>query len=104
QPYEMELLPLGTDLEFGEAIRNGGGRAKIRAELGIRSDDLVIFTGGKLLPVRRTECLIDAFRALGRSDLHLIIVGRADDAHRDYQNILLARAHGARGIHFVGWL
>jgi 1,2-diacylglycerol 3-alpha-glucosyltransferase len=101
---EMELLPLGADLEFGAEVRRGGARDKVRGALGIGSGDLVIFTGGKLLPIRRSEYLIDAFRALGPTDAHLVVVGKADADHLAYQNLLVSRATGHPRIHFVGWL
>jgi 1,2-diacylglycerol 3-alpha-glucosyltransferase len=103
-PGEMELLPLGADLETAAAVRRGGAREQVRCALGIGPDDFVIFTGGKLLPIRRTEHLIDAVRAIGRSDVHVIVVGKADDDHRNYEELLIDRAAGDANVHFVGWL
>jgi 1,2-diacylglycerol 3-alpha-glucosyltransferase len=89
---------------FGAAIRNGGARGRVRQRLGIGQDDFVIFTGGKLQPIRRTEFLVDAFRSLARVDTRLIIVGKADERHQDYADNLVALAGDDPRIHFAGWL
>ncbi|MCR5871123.1 glycosyltransferase [Sphingomonas sp. J344] len=73
--HEMELLPLGTDLEYGVAITEAGGGAAVRKRLGIPADAFTVFTGGKLSRNRRTEHLIDAVRRICRDDLHVIIAG-----------------------------
>jgi glycosyltransferase involved in cell wall biosynthesis len=101
---EMELLPLGTDLEFGETVHREGGGAKIRAALNIGRDDFVIFTGGKLTRLKKTEHLIDAFRQMDRPDSHLIIAGDASADDADYRAMLCERAGDCSRIHFRGWL
>lgn len=101
---EMELLPLGTDLEFGRAVHRAGGGKVVRDRLNIPAGDFVIFTGGKLTPNRRTEHLIDAFRSLDRVDAHLIIVGTSSDEYADYRKLLADRAGESGRIHFAGWL
>src|SRR6187401_2742722 len=45
---EMELLPLGADLEAISAARNSDARQTLRTALGISDEDIVIVTGGKL--------------------------------------------------------
>jgi glycosyltransferase involved in cell wall biosynthesis len=103
-PYtDMELLPLGADTDRGQAVRRQGARARLRAVHGIAEQDCVIFSGGKLDPLKRTEDLIDAVRRLGRNDLHLVVVGDASAPHQDYKALLLQRAAGTPNIHFVGW-
>lgn len=97
---EMELLPLGTDLEYGAGVRARKEGAGVRDALGIRASDMVVFTGGKLTPNRKTEHLLEAVRAMGRPDLHLIVVGDGDEA---YKARLAAVAGGLDTVHFVGW-
>ena len=101
---EMEVLPLGADTDLGEAVRAEGARAKLRAELGVPDEAVVVFTGGKLDPLKRTEDLIAAVRQLAPSyPVHLLIVGEAGANHRTYKASLLAAADGATNIHFRGW-
>lgn len=97
---DMELLPLGTDLEFGAAIAASGARDEVRAELDIASDDFVVFTGGKLEPRKLTEQLLQAVASLARPTMHVIVVGTAPDAQ--YDAALKGAAEGA-AVHFVGW-
>src|SRR3546814_14758114 len=52
---EMELLPLGADMDLIEETQSRCDRDALRAELGIGPEDFVIFTGGKITPRKRTE-------------------------------------------------
>tara|TARA_R110002124_G_scaffold55108_2_gene156050 strand:+ start:13273 stop:14523 length:1251 start_codon:yes stop_codon:yes gene_type:complete len=97
---EMELLPLGTDLEFGAEIESSGARDEVRAELGIPAEAFVVFTGGKLEPRKLTECLFEGLGQLGRAEAHVIVVGTAADP--EYRAQLTAAAEGINA-HFVGW-
>jgi 1,2-diacylglycerol 3-alpha-glucosyltransferase len=101
---EMELLPLGTDLEFGRSVQARKLGNAIRAELGIQPNDLVIFTGGKLTPLKKTEHLIDAFLQFDRSDCHLIVAGDVSPEDATYGVSLRERAADCPRIHFRGWL
>lgn len=101
---EMELLPLGADTDLGERVRAAGARARLRREYGFAADDLVIFTGGKLDPLKRTEELIRAFKTFPQAGLQLVIAGKAGEAHREYGEQLVELARDAANIRFVGWL
>lgn len=102
---EMELLPLGVDLEAaGAALARGGGR-QVRERLGIASDDFVVFTGGKLAPAKRTEEAVRALALLGDPRIHLIVIGKlgGPGSDEDYAARLSAASEGAPNVHFVGW-
>ncbi len=100
---EMELLPLGTDLPFGRAVRDSGARGEVRRALGIPEGDFVVFHGGKLHPLKRTEDLIAAARQIASSRLHVLVAGQAAAAERDYEAELHRLAAPIGGIHFLGW-
>lgn len=100
---DMEVLPLGADTDRGREVRAGGARARLRARHGIGDNDCVIFSGGKLDPLKRTEDLIDAVRGSDRTDLQLVIAGEAAANQQEYKALLLERAGGAPNIRFVGW-
>jgi glycosyltransferase involved in cell wall biosynthesis len=102
-PEEMQLLPLGTDLDYGRKVHESGEGRHLRERLGIPSDDFVIFTGGKLTPFKKTEALVEAVQALGRSDVHLLIVGTAGATDADYFSGLQSAAAGNSRIRFCGW-
>jgi 1,2-diacylglycerol 3-alpha-glucosyltransferase len=101
---EMELLPLGMDADLGREVRTSGAGRALRERLRIGPRDLVLFTGGKLAPPKRTELAIEAFLALGRTDAHLLIAGESAPADAAYKARLLELAAGNPRIHFLGWL
>lgn len=101
--HRMELLPLGTDLAYGRKVKEEGEGARLRAELGITQDATVVFTGGKLNPLKNTEYLIDAIRSIEDAKLHLLIAGTPEPAMSDYAAVLRVRAAGDPRIHFRGW-
>lgn len=101
---EMELLPLGADLEAAAAARNAGARQALRAQLGIADTDIVIVTGGKLTPAKKTEMLFAALTHLQQFPLHVIVVGKAGSEHAAYGEELSRSAAGDARVHMVGWL
>jgi len=101
---EMEILPLGADMDLVRRIRSEGRRTDLRHALGIKDDDLVIFTGGKLTSNRRTEILLDALELLSRLPLKVIVVGDCGDDARDYRDFLHEKARGRDNVIFTGWL
>ena len=101
---EMEVLPLGADLDLVRAIADSGERERVRARLGIPADAIAIFTGGKLTAAKRTELLLEAVGRLKHLPLHVIVVGDASELDAEYKRSLLDLARGRPEIHFAGWL
>ena len=101
---EMEVLPLGADVDLAAEIRDGSFRNDIRKQLNIKDTDKVLFTGGKFAPLKRTELVLEVFNEINAPDLHLIIVGEADENTISYKEKLMDLAVGKENIHFVGWL
>ena len=100
----MEVLPLGADVDLATEIRNSDIKSVIRKKLNIQAADKVLFTGGKFAPLKRTELVIEAFNAINDPKLHLIVVGDADEKTKIYKENLLNLAADKENIHFVGWL
>lgn len=100
----MEILPLGADVELGCQVTASNARERLRQRYGLDGQDVVIFSGGKLEPLKRTESLVDAVLSLADLRLHLVIVGDASHVNHNYRNMLSERAAGASNIHFTGWL
>lgn len=95
-----ELFPLGVDTREVAAVRQSNARTALRRELCIPEDALVVFTGGKLTPLKRTEEALLAVASLADPAIHIIVVG-AVTGNPDY-DALLKRVAGATA-HFVGW-
>jgi glycosyltransferase involved in cell wall biosynthesis len=101
---EMELLPLGGDTDLAErAVGEQSGRA-VREALGIPSTAVVVFTGGRLSPLKETHHLLDAVLSLDDSRLHVIVAGTAAAGAEAYVEGLKGQAAGNRRVHFVGWI
>ena len=104
-PYsEMEVLPLGADTDLGRLVRELGEGHALRKVHRIDESDVVIFTGGKLAPAKKTELLVQAFKDLKLPNVHLFVVGEASQSDREYAARLVRLAGNARNIHFTGWL
>jgi 1,2-diacylglycerol 3-alpha-glucosyltransferase len=100
---EMELLPLGTDQSYAADVLAGGARGEVRARLGIEDDALVVFTGGKLAPYKRTEDVLVAAAKLKDLPVHVILIGTPDTAHQAYATALADLAADDTRVHLVGW-
>ncbi|CAI8741990.1 glycosyltransferase family 4 protein [Chryseobacterium sp. IT-36CA2] len=101
---EMEVLPLGADIDRVKEIKASGKRKEIRERLGITDENIVIFSGGKFTPAKKIDLLLQAFNEINDPNVHLIIVGDADQYNKEYKEILLTLSQNNPNIHYVGWL
>lgn len=102
--HEMELLPLGADTDLAHAVAADGQRSKRRAALGIGAEDIVIFTGGKLTPLKKTELLFEAVSRINDVRIKILVAGTASDEDIAYATDLQSRAKALGCVHFTGWL
>lgn len=104
-PYEeMELLPLGADVDLARATRERGEGRRLREQMGFASDHIVVFTGGKLAPVKRTELLLQAVRRIPKLPLQVVVVGEASPTDKAYFEKLRALGDSMPNVRFTGWL
>ena len=82
---EMELLPLGADVDLAREIRTRQEGKQLRESLSIPDEAIVVFTGGKLAPHKRTELLIEAVARLPQHKLHVVVAGEASEADQVYK-------------------
>lgn len=101
---EMEVLPLGADIDSIDSISARIDRAEIRTSLGFAETDIVIFTGGKLEPRKRLEELFLAVEKLDGLPIHIIVAGRAGNSFQEYEEALRSKAKCMNNVHFLGWL
>jgi len=100
---DMEVLPLGADLDLIEETRARGAGRRLRAQHNVPADHLVVVTGGKLTPAKRTHLLLEAIRNHPQLALTLVVVGDASASDRPYMEQLQQLAGGSPHVHFVGW-
>ncbi|KMQ65570.1 hypothetical protein ACM46_06720 [Chryseobacterium angstadtii] len=101
---QMEVLPLGADVDRVQEVKKSGKRTEIRERYGMKDHQKLIFSGGKFTELKRIDLLLKAFNEINDPDLHLIIVGDADAANQKYKEVLLALAGNNPNIHFTGWI
>ncbi len=100
---EMELLPLAIDMTSARRIREEKQGCNLRATLGISEGDIVVFTGGKFTPLKRTELAITAISKLAHLPIHLIVIGEGEKSYPDYSAKVFATGQGLPNVHYVGW-
>lgn len=95
-PEIIEFLPMGVD---DEAIPSNKTevRVKVREELGISNQDFIIITGGKIDKRKNIHILIEAFKRINHSNLHLIICGVLTSEMEYLKNEFTAN------VHYLGW-
>ncbi len=97
-PNLIGFLPMGVD---DESIPIDRKRVydTIRKELGVREEDILVFTGGKIDRLKNTHVLIESLVKLNDEHLHLVICGILTD-EMDYLKELI---NGNHQIHYLGW-
>ncbi|MGE0708482.1 MAG: glycosyltransferase [Planctomycetota bacterium] len=94
----FEVVPLGRDLEpFRRATRG-----RLRAELGLPADALLVGCIGRLVPIKDVPLLVRSFLPLARRDrrLHLVVVG--DGTERTAVQAAIDPELAGR-VHLIGW-
>jgi 1,2-diacylglycerol 3-alpha-glucosyltransferase len=98
----MQLLPLGVDNDLANDIRSSDARNRIRSELSIPVNSFIVFTGGKITKEKKTWMLIQAIKKNGNPDIHLVIVGRAQNENYEREIRNLTVSH--KNLHYIGWV
>lgn len=101
---EMEVLPLGADVDLGKQCVDSNRLSAVRERYGFSADCKVVLTGGKLSPRKKTELLIKAVERFPTGSVVLLIIGDFADTDKDYRDYLLELSEKNPNIHFTGWL
>lgn len=105
---EMELLPMGGDIDLVGGLQEQSARATTRKTLGIADEDVVVFTGGKLTAAKRTDLLIDTIKKIRQQEsapqIHLLIAGAIDNTAPTYAAHLREKLQGEGNFKMLGWL
>ncbi|ANF51544.1 hypothetical protein A0O34_13980 [Chryseobacterium glaciei] len=101
---EMELLPLGCDYSKSMEIMQNIDNIKQRQNLGIKENDIIIITGGKINKLKNTHVIVDAIKKNNREDVHLIVFGKEDQGSEEYFDNIKKSAENYKNIHFIGWV
>jgi glycosyltransferase involved in cell wall biosynthesis len=100
---EMEVLPLGADTDLARQLHADGAGGRLRAQMGYAPTDLVVITGGKLAPAKRTDLLLEAVRRVPHLGLKVVVIGEAGATDVEFKARLHKLADGI-DVRFTGWL
>jgi glycosyltransferase involved in cell wall biosynthesis len=98
---KIDVVPLGMDLE---PLQNcSGRRGELRDALGIRAEDPLVGTVGRLVPIKNHRLFLEAARSMvdSGSPVSFVIVG--DGGLRDSLKEYASRLGIAQRVHFLGW-
>lgn len=98
---KCELLVMGADDELVEYAKNTNARKRIREKYGIRDNDFLIMTGGKIDQWKtQTLLLMQAVRNINQSNIRLIVFGSVTQELMDSVKSL---ADGSI-VQYIGWI
>lgn len=98
---KCELLVMGADDSEVEAADKPEIRKEIRAQYGLKDDDFVIMTGGKIDAFKtQTLLLMEAVQKIDREDVKLIVFGSVTQELKEKVNAL---ADGKK-VQYIGWV
>lgn len=97
---KTQLLVMGADDEYVEVANNVENIEKLRSENGIKKNDVLIVTGGKINSDRSEVLnLMEAIKSIPNKNLKLIVFGSvSNDLKKHFEELV----DGGRII-FVGW-
>ena len=97
---KCELLVMGADDDFVQDALSEKSKKEFRQKYGIKDDDFLIVTGGKIdLFKRQTLLLMKAIHNIKNNDLKLVIFG---SVQKDMKDKLNALCDGHR-VQYIGW-
>ncbi|MCD7883282.1 MAG: glycosyltransferase [Lachnospiraceae bacterium] len=97
---KCELLVMGADDEYVEKYKSPTTRDKIRKSFGIKKDDFLVVTGGKIdSSKRQTLILMETVKTSPDSRLKLLVFGSIQD---DLKQKVLDMCDGEK-IQYLGW-
>ena len=98
---KCELLVMGADDELVEKAENSGARERIRQQYGIKENDFLIMTGGKIDPWKtQTLLLMQAVKNIDRDNIRLIVFGSVT---QELSEQVKSLADGEK-IQYIGWI
>ena len=98
---KCELLVMGADDVFVNEASEPKIRDSIRKKYGIRADDFLIMTGGKIDAWKtQTLLLMKAVSNIPEEKVRLIVFGSVSDELQDKVNTLV----DGKKVQFIGWM
>ena len=98
---KCELLVMGADDELVEKAKTSGARERIREQYGIKEDDFLIMTAGKIDQWKtQTLLLMQAVQNIKKGHVRLIVFGSVT---QELMEQVKALADGTK-VQYIGWV
>ena len=98
---KCELLVMGADDELVERAKTSGARERIRKQSGIKNDDFLIVTGGKIDKWKtQTLLLMQAVQNISNPNVKLIVFGSVNDELKEQVKAL----SDSNKVQYIGWI
>ncbi|CAH0167575.1 Mannosylfructose-phosphate synthase [Pedobacter sp. Bi27] len=94
---QLIVAPHAIDNKRFAAIQNEEAE-KLRIELGIKNDEILILFAGKLEPVKNPLLLLDAFKSIKKVNIHLLFVGNGI-----LEENLKSESKDLKNVHFINF-
>ena len=94
---QLIVAPHAIDNKRFALIRNEEAE-KLRKELGIKNDEILILFAGKLEPVKNPALLLDAFKSIKKVNIHLLFVGNGI-----LEENLKSKSKDLKNVHFMNF-
>ncbi len=100
-PEKVELLVMGADDELVKKSADAAVRKRIRDQYGIKDDDFLIMTGGKINEFKtQTLLLMEAVLGIARENVKLIVFGSVIPEMQKKVNSL----SDGDAVQYIGWV
>ena len=97
---KLELLVMGADDELTEQARNSHARGIIRSRYGVKEDDILIVTGGKIDSFKwQTKTLMQVVRTLNVPNVKLLVFG---SVVKELQSEIESLC--SENVKYIGWV
>lgn len=110
-PDRMTVVPLGLDLEGCLAVDRTRARDRLRAELGLLPEAVLVGSVGRVVPVKDHDLLLEAFAALlaweeeagSARAAHLVVAGGGEPALLERLRARVSELGLEDRVHWLGW-
>tara|TARA_B100000900_G_C20586790_1_gene719938 strand:+ start:1506 stop:2660 length:1155 start_codon:yes stop_codon:yes gene_type:complete len=100
---KMQLFPMLPKFRFNKDSEIKY-KKQIRKELNIEDDAFVIFTGGRLTHLKKTDILLQAVSLITKENIHVIICGKYSDENMEYTSNLRNLVNTVKNVHYLSWI
>lgn len=93
----LEFFPLGGFIK--EKKEKEEILIKVRKELGIKNEDLVLIHSGKLDKLKKTKDILEALNKINVTNIYLLIIGNIPDENKEVYDLIKLD----KRVKYLGW-